>query len=358
MLTSKFKFASSPARYFDYKAYCKMSHGIDYTLVICTYNPDERILKRCLQAVQNLDRTGITTETILVDNNSNIPVAGLNFVQQYLKTIPAMKTLRIIQQGVQFARMAAIEEAKGKYIVYIDFDNEPQSDYLQVLKNLKKNYNNVAAWGPGNIWVDFIDGIDAGIEEYARIFFQEKHYSNIEYADSIEWQHCYPFGTGLCTNANILKQYAELAKKGMFTFRGRTLKQLSSGEDLQMVLLCIKHGFAAGVAPALKLTHIIPKERANAAYLSRLIYGGYICYDSCALQIFPQKESLLKSKMMGHLKFIRKSVKRYLKAKWSSDPNKKFEAVKFIALQASVYMALQKPLPFIVQRLIKKLNIE
>ena len=58
---------------------------IDYSLIICTYNPDERLLERCLHAVHQLNLENISSEVIIVDNNSTIPVSGLPCILQYLK---------------------------------------------------------------------------------------------------------------------------------------------------------------------------------------------------------------------------------------------------------------------------------
>ncbi len=152
-----------------------INYDIDYSIVVCTYNPDERIFKRCLNAIYNLDIAGITTELIVVDNNSQVPVETLSYVRNFLGKIPRMKIIMVPGQGVRYARMAAIEKAAGRYIVYFDFDNEPENDYLQELKKLNKQYPEVAALGPGNVTVDFIDPIDKKIENYARIAFQERH---------------------------------------------------------------------------------------------------------------------------------------------------------------------------------------
>ena len=64
---------------------------LDYSIVICTYNPDERLLRRCLKAVHNLDVNDITMEVILVDNNSQVPVETLYYVREYLAKIRSMK---------------------------------------------------------------------------------------------------------------------------------------------------------------------------------------------------------------------------------------------------------------------------
>src|SRR5258705_8210788 len=95
-----------------------VSYETDYSIVICTYNPEERLLKRCLHAVLNLDTDGITLEVILVDNNSFFPVDGMSYVREYLRKIPYMKTMMVAVQGIKYARIAAIAGAKGKYIIY------------------------------------------------------------------------------------------------------------------------------------------------------------------------------------------------------------------------------------------------
>ena len=333
-------------------------YDIDYSIVICTYNPDERLLKRCLNAVYNLDTDGITTEVILVDNSSSMPLESLSYVREFLPKIPSMKIILAVQQGVKYARISAIEKAKGKYVVYIDYDNEPESDYLQELNKLNAQYPQVAAWGPGNVTVDFVDGIDSTIEDYARIAFQERHEEAIKFSRVREWQPCYPFGTGLCIYTFLLKEYIALAKQGRFTLSGRKGNQLTSGEDIQMVLLCISKGYFAGVSPTLKLKHIIPGARANYKHLERLAYGTGVCYESCLSQVFPEHRDKLELERISESKFFRRTLKKYVTARLSSDPHKKFDLVKFIGLNAGAYVALGKPVPAFIKRIVKFLKLD
>lgn len=338
-----------------------MSHdatNIDYSIVICTYNPDERILERCLAAVSRLNRQGITTETILVDNNSKIPVSSLSFVRDLGSKIENFKTHIVTEQGVNFARMAAIDKAKGKDILYVDSDNEPVDNYLQELKKLHTDYPQVGAWGPGNVSVDFLDGVAKNIEEYAKNAFQERHENAIQFATEKEWQPCYPFGTGLCTQAFLLKEYNVLARQGRLTLSGRKGNKLTSGEDTQMVLICISKGYAAGVSPTLCLTHMIPGNRANKNYLQRLAFGTSLSYENCVLQIFPEHKKTLEAAILQEAKFSRKAVKKFLAAKFSSDPHKLFYLAQYIGMHSSVYLALNRPLPTMVHRIIKWMKLD
>jgi glycosyltransferase involved in cell wall biosynthesis len=332
-------------------------HRIDYSIVICTYNPDERILQRCLDAVSDLETEYLTIEVILVDNNSTTPLKSVDWVNGYLEKIPNMQILTVLQQGVKYARIAAIEMAQGNHIVYIDYDNEPESNYLLELQRLNALYPQVAAWGPGMVTVDFIDGVDASLYEYAKIAFQERKDDQIAFSNDHEWQPHYPFGTGLCTDSNLLKEYVQLAKAGRFTLSGRNGDQLSSGEDTQMVLLCVSKGFNAGVSPGLKLNHIIPGERANFNYLKRLAYGTSFCYYTCKLQVFPEFREQMNKSVIPASRFVRHALKKWFKLKQNQNQEQIFEFINYLGLNAGMFYALDKPLPGIIKWIVKSMEL-
>lgn len=330
--------------------------GIDYSIVICTYNPDERLLKRCLNAVYALDVTAVNREVILVDNNSTVPLDTVPYIQEYLARIPEMQIITAKEQGLTFARMAGIEKAKGNYVLFFDDDNDPDHNYLQELKRLNSQYPQVAAWGPGNVWVDFTDGVDEKIKPLAMPVFQERHDGKITYASERSWQSCYPYGTGLCLEITLLKEYIAGVKQGKFTLSDRKGNQMSSGGDTQMVLFCISKGAAAGVSPELKIKHMIPGKRANLAYLKRLVYGTSICYDICALQVFPEYLDDLQARTISGAKFRRKIVKKYLKTLLQNNPQKTLDLIVYIGAVSGNFIALGKPIPqaaFSVLKLLK-----
>lgn len=330
---------------------------IEYSIVICTYNPDERLLDRCLKAVKNLVSTDTSYEVILVDNNSRIPVKELSCVIDNVVDFENFNLLLVAEQGVGFARMAAIEKAEGEHIIYFDYDNEPKSDYLQELKKLNAQYPNVAVVGPGNVWVDFVDGVDEEIAAYARIAFQEKHQSQFGFSNLKEWQEVYPFGTGMCAKTSILQEYVKEVRAGRYTMPGRTGKKLSGGEDTQMVLHCIKKGFFAGSSPALCLTHMIPSHRANKDYLKKLAYNTSFDYQTCVLQVFPEQRVSIKKSYISGGRFVRKSVKKFLTTMFSSDYTRLFKLARFIGYHEGVYRALNKPVPGLVKLIVRFLKL-
>nr|MDQ6890292.1 hypothetical protein [Bacteroidota bacterium] len=187
--------------------------------------------------------------------------------------------------------------------------------------------------------------------------FQERHDTTIKFASLPEWQSCYPFGTGLCTLTFLLKEYNNLARRGKFTLQGRKANLLTSGEDTQMVLLCIYNGYFAGVSPTLKIRHIIPEARANYQYLKKLAYGTGMAYETSMLQVFPEYSEKLQAGLLSRSKFTRRVIKKYVAAKMSADPFKVLELTNFIAANASAYVALDKPIPPLVKKIIQELNL-
>ena len=335
-----------------------LSSDIDYSIVICAYNPDDRLLKRCLQAIYNLETDGIATEVILVDNSSSVPVDSLPYVREYLRKLPTMRVLMVAVRGANYARITAIAEARGKYIIYFDHDNEPERHYLQELKKLHSRYPEVAVVGPGDVTIDFIDGIEKNLETYARDVFREGREDSIKFSSVRDWQSCYPLGNGLCAYAFLLREYNHLIKQGKLTIPGRTDEELTIVDDMQMVLLCISKGYFAGVSPTLQIKHIIPKIRANDKYLQRLAYNTGICYESCLTQVFPKNAHKLQHEMISESKFSRQTLRKFLKARFSPDRDKLFDLVQFITVNTGIYLALHKPVPPLIKRITKYLQLE
>ena len=330
---------------------------LDYSVIICTYNPDERLLKRCLDAVLSFRTDGIHTEVIVVDNNSTIPLNGVLYIQHFLERMPHSRLIEVKEQGLNHARMAGIEEAKGKFIVFFDDDNEPESDYLTALAGLHKRYPDVAAWGPGCVRADFIEGISPKLESYAREAFQERNEAGVTYSNQHDWQLCYPFGTGLALDKRYFESYLSLVKQGQFTLSDRKGNQLSSGGDTQMILYCISKGAAAGVAPQLKLTHIVPGKRTTFEYLKRLTYGTSICYSTCVVEIFPDRILNLKRHLVPKKRFIIKTLKKYFLLSFSTKPQKSFDLIAYIGAVSGDYKVLNISVPPIICWVLKKLKV-
>lgn len=330
-----------------------------YSIVICTYNPDERILARCLNAVSAFDRSGLKVEIILVDNNSSVKLYEKPYIKDFLKRESHSKLIIEERQGLAYARVAGMKESAGQWVVFLDDDNEPGPSYLQELTQLIKDYPGVGAWGPGTINVDFIDGIDKSVEKKMRPYFQERVISHVEYAMLREYQDCYPAGTGLCVKREILMDYTEFVELGRVTLTGRNGGRMSSGEDMQIVFLGITKGYAAGIAPGLSLTHIIPAQKTNFFALRRLVFGMSSSSITCHAEIFPEfMDNIGKMNLPSSSSFTSKALRRYIK--FTVMPRSEFkilEFVNYLGFVAGSYYAFNRALPSTIQFILRRLKV-
>lgn len=132
---------------------CKIAESYDISVVIPTYNR-ERTIKRCIDSV--LNQTYPPYEILVVDDGSRDHTLAI--VEKECKN----SNIRIIKQkhqGAQAARNAGIRAANGRYIAFLDSDDEWLPDKLRIqVEALQKDKNSVIC-GNGYIETDWKDGV-------------------------------------------------------------------------------------------------------------------------------------------------------------------------------------------------------
>ncbi len=106
------------------------------SIIIPTYNRPER-LKACLSSITALDFPTSNFEVIVVDDGSQVPIEPviLNFKDSFPLTV-----IRQANAGPATARNTGTATAKGDFLVFIDDDCAPKSDWLRLLiQNLRAN---------------------------------------------------------------------------------------------------------------------------------------------------------------------------------------------------------------------------
>jgi glycosyltransferase involved in cell wall biosynthesis len=320
-----------------------------YSLIVCSYNPDLRVLKRCLDAIKKITNKN-KAEIILVDNNSTPPLYNAPEVKDFLDNCPDSILVQQPTPGLIFARIAGAEAASGDILVFFDDDNEPGDTYLTQLQLLNQHYENVGAWGPGTVTVDFIDGVRPDLDGYLRPLFQEKHQKFTEFAMLRGWQPCYPFGTGLSVKKTVFDQYVTRINKNEFTLTGRKGESLASGEDTQLVLFCIALGLAAGTSPYLRVNHLTPAKKLRSDYLRKLVHGTSSCYHDCHAQVFPEYRSQGLIQESERKKIRRKILRRYIKLKFRYSFPKALNILHELSALIAIYEFEGKPVPESMRR--------
>lgn len=98
------------------------------SVLIPVYNA-ECYISDCLESIQS--QTLQDFEVICIDDGSTDN--SLNILKEWSKNIPVLKIISQKNKGVAVTRNRLIDEAKGKYIAFIDADDIVSKDYLYKL---------------------------------------------------------------------------------------------------------------------------------------------------------------------------------------------------------------------------------
>lgn len=282
---------------------------MEFSVVICTYNPEQELLKRVLDSVTAQQFPKENYEVILVDNNSSSPVPDFSFV----KATENIICLTEKKQGLAYARIAGAKISKGNTIVFVDDDNVLNPNYLSELKIIVDAYPQVAVWGPGVIEPEYPNGAPAWIKKYFSGLFQQKNKTAVQYGCVVGWPDYYPAGSGMSVKKSVLVEYIRQFESGKLNATGRKGNSLASAEDSQIVWAAVKKGMAAGTSPALKLIHVIPSKRLTRNYLESLNFGISSSYKQALCEMFPeQRASFTKRNLLHKFNFV---IKLFLKSK-------------------------------------------
>jgi len=257
----------------------------DVAVIVCTYNPEERLIERTLNAILKQKKDNFEVEYVLVDNNSSTPIVQLKCVKKFLEKNCRAKVVSENQQGLTYARLAGMKASNSPILVYFDDDNEPDADYLINAKRLMDENQCVGAWGAGDIRVEFADRVDDWVRIEGKPFLLERKFEGdlwgkSQYAPA-------PIGAGHVVRRVIMEHYHDSVNSYSLTMSGRKGKSLSSGEDMQINYIAIKHDFGVGVSASLKLNHLIPKRRCSLSYLKKLHFVIGKGIDKTWIEVFP-----------------------------------------------------------------------
>jgi glycosyltransferase involved in cell wall biosynthesis len=261
-----------------------------FSIITCTHNPKLNIFERLFKAVEALKITNeVDFEWIIVDNNSSPPIENFNFVQKYILNNEKFKVIIEPTPGLSNARIAGVNNCQSEWVVFFDDDNEPNQEYLIEANELITNCQQVVCWGPGKISVSFHGGKVPNWILNKKDIFQEKDFNGVLFSNNSGWQDFYPAGTGLIIKKHILLEYVSKVKSAHYTLTGRLNKNLSSGEDTQMVLLALKNGFYVGVADSLVMGHLIHVNKTKFDYLKKLFFATSTIYIRAYNEVFFDK---------------------------------------------------------------------
>lgn len=325
------------------------------SIVTSSYNPDEEVFKRCLSAVCNLDRTGLETEYIIVDNNSSPPLKDRSYITELIGGRSWIKIISEKKAGASFGKVAGYRESKGDIVVFFDDDNEPDPDYLQAVKRYSGEFPTVGAFGPGEVRVVYMEAVEDWLHSY-KYLFQHNLEKEEKHSISRQFEPHFPVGTGLVMRREAIEPYAGMLEDGSLRTTCRKGNSLSSGGDIQMVLLATKAGFEAGTTPRLRLNHLIPSKKANRQYLRRLKYGCAVSAIPARLEVFPDEKPEYAKNLMSSARGV--ATFAWVVLKHALDDELDFRIAEQLGWIHGYRDAFEKSRPFVTQKIARVLRLE
>lgn len=138
------KISPRPIGKYEFPVNKPIDENIDLSIIIPIYNV-EKYIEECLLSVINSD-TSINYEIICINDGS--PDNSFEIVKK-LKNMFPTKNIKLISQnnsGLSGARNRGIDEAVGKYIMFIDSDDKIDSSMIDILMKcaLENDYDIVS----------------------------------------------------------------------------------------------------------------------------------------------------------------------------------------------------------------------
>jgi glycosyltransferase involved in cell wall biosynthesis len=232
---------------------------MNISLIICTYNRGDSLLKTLESVVASEMPTSIEWELVVVDNNSRDQTRAA--VQEFSTRHPGR--IRYVfepNQGLSNARNAGIQAARGEVIVFTDDDVIVDGSWLLKLSRSLCDRSCVGAGGrvlpPQGVvlpnWLSLTGPYDLG-GRVAALFDQGDERKELSEP---------PYGANMAFRREMFQKY------GYFrTDLGRRPGSLIGGEETEFGMRLIAAGERLGYEPSAIVYHPVPEERLNKKYL-------------------------------------------------------------------------------------------
>jgi glycosyltransferase involved in cell wall biosynthesis len=238
------------------------------SVITCAHNSRYEYLSRTLAALQAQTLAKISWEFVVVDSFSDEPIEA----RIDLSWHPHARVVREQSAGLTRARLRGIAETTGDLLVFVDDDNELDSDYLDQAARIARDWPRIGAWS----------GCTRPQFESSPPAWTKRYWGNLVIRDvtSDLWSNLpllpetMPCGAGLCVRRSVAFYYRQLHDKGKRSFMlDRIGQSLLSGGDNDLAASACDVGLGVGIFTSLRLTHLIPAVRLEEDYLVSLAEG-------------------------------------------------------------------------------------
>lgn len=238
---------------------------VDFTVAIPTYNGADRIPKVLEYLRSQIIPANLSWEVIVVDNNSTDDTATVAETYQASWSLDApLRYCFESKQGLAFARQCAVEQARGKYVGFLDDDTLPDPNWVAAAYAFGEEYPKAGAYG-GQVHGQFEVDPPANFERIESFFAIKRRGSNASRYNPETLS--LPAGAGLVIRREAWLE--SVPKQLVRTGRG--------GNDFEISLHLHYRGWEIWYCPTMHIYHQIPSQRLERESLLKLIRTAGLC---------------------------------------------------------------------------------
>ncbi len=248
---------------------------MDLSIIIPAHNSDPTRLRRTLRALGQQELGMATSEIILVDNAS-LPALSTEVLGEDCP--PNLRIVEEAELGLSHARARGFTEAKGSVIVLVDDDNVIAPGYLVESLAFLREHPGIGAVG-GKVFPEFEIEPSPELAEFSGLLALRDHGDGVLIAmgfhqgQARDYPLFAPLGAGMALTREAARVWLKHFKEAGVRLSDRRGNVLSSSGDNDIVLSMMVAGYGVAYLPSLVLTHLIPSQRVQPAYLERLNFG-------------------------------------------------------------------------------------
>jgi glucosyl-dolichyl phosphate glucuronosyltransferase len=255
----------------------------ELSVIISTYNRS-KYLRQTIESLYNQTYSKEKWELIIVDNNSSDDTQEL--VESNKKKFNNLSYYFEKNQGLSISRNKGALLAKSEYIMFLDDDAAPFSDWVEnIIKHIRNTYS-IAAFG-GPIYPNWEGPQPSWVPLKLLQFYTYLYYGK----ESLELNS---LGKYTLLGANLgfeKKMFFEF--NGFLTTLGRVGNNLISGEETHLLNNIFKIGRPILYMADCGVNHIVLPERRNIFFLLKRLY-----YDGISQVLIDLENSSLSQKYL------------------------------------------------------------
>jgi len=237
-------------------------------LIICTYN-NAGLLDRTLASIAEQQVPApIEWAVCVVDNNSTDATPAV--IEKYIAggRIPGLHRIAEVRQGLTPARLCGIRHTHGPWIAFVDDDCVLCPDWVAQAARFAHVHPRCGVFG-GRVILDWEVPPPPLLRRHAMSFAASDHGPQPRQLPPSGLTSHLP-GAGLVVQRCAIEQSGWLNKQFLM---GRQGKNLTAGEDVEILVRIRRHSYEVWYTPDCVLHHQIPRQRISVDYLARLFYG-------------------------------------------------------------------------------------